>query len=70
MNISEFREEFDNLTLERRRAFANRVMNELTKQINQEYKDGGTSFFFEEDLLPILEMLEADDYFGTEGFKG
>lgn len=70
MNIYQFVEEYNNLTPEARRNFANRVMNELTKSINQEYKNENTSYVFEEYLLPILEELEADDYFGTEGFKG
>lgn len=70
MNIFEFREEYHNLSLERRRNFANRLLNELTKRVNQDYAENGSSDPFEEDLLPILEDLESFDYFGTEGFKG
>lgn len=70
MNIEEFRRLFENLSLERRRNFANRLLNEITKKINQEYKNDGYSTFFEEILLPILEDEEANDYFGTEGFNG
>lgn len=70
MNIQQFRSEFRNLTTERKRNFANRLMNELTKQINQDYKNNGSSDAFEEDILPILEDLESFDYFGTEGFDG
>lgn len=68
MTIDTFLKEYNSLTNERRRNFANRLLNELTKLINQEYKDGGNSVFFEEELLPLLNNLEAEDYFGTEGF--
>lgn len=69
MNIDTFLKEYKDLSNERRRNFANRVMNELTKQVNQDYKDNGNSVFFEEELLPLLRDLESNDYFGTEGFE-
>jgi hypothetical protein len=68
MDIQTFQSELNNLTVERRRNFANRLLNELTKKINQEYKNDGDSILFEEILLPILAEEEANDYFGTEGF--
>ena len=70
MNIDTFLIEYKDLSNERRRSFANRLMNELTKKVNQEYNDEGNSIFFEEELLPLLSDLEAQDYFGTEGFEG
>jgi len=68
MNIQTFIDEYDNLSKERQRSFANRLMNELTKRINQEYTSDGYSDTFVIDLLPILNELEANDFFGTEGF--
>lgn len=68
MNIHTFIEEYDDLSLERRRSYANRLLNELTKQINQEYKIDGESETFRTDLLPVLNYLEEQDFFGTEGF--
>lgn len=68
MNIQTFTEEYGNLSTERQRNFANRLMNELTKRINQEYQNDGYSDTFIIDLLPVLNDLEADDFFGTEGF--
>lgn len=70
MNIRTFIDEYDSLSFERRRSFANRVMNELTKRINQDYANDGNSDTFEVFLFPILDELEANDYFGTEGFDG
>lgn len=68
MNIQTFTTEYGDLSTERRRGYANRLMNELTKIINQEYKNDGDSETFVEVFLPILVDLEAEDFFGTEGF--
>lgn len=70
MNIDEFCNEYDNLTDVRKRDFVNRLLNELTKKVNQEFSNEGTSDLFLEEILPALLEAEADDYFGTEGFKG
>lgn len=70
MNIDEFCNEYDNLTDIRKRDFVNRLLNELTKRVNQEYSNDGNSHLFDKEILPILLEAEADDYFGTEGFKG
>lgn len=70
MNIYEYYNIFPDLKNHKRADFANRLLNELTKRINQEYKDYGSSPLFEEDLLPILLNAEAEDYFGTEGYQG
>jgi predicted metal-dependent hydrolase len=68
MNLNTFSEEYENLSTERRRNYANRVLNELTKRINQEYAVDGESDTFTHDILPVLIDLEEYDFFGTEGF--
>lgn len=70
MNIDEFYNEHANLLDHKKRDFVNRLLNELTRKINQEFSDEGTSSLFFDEILPVLLDAEADDYFGTEGFKG
>lgn len=63
MNIQTFNSNYDNLKPEARADYLSRVIRELV------FKDDENARFVIENLLVDLEDLEADDYFGTEGYR-
>lgn len=63
MNIYTFANNYDDLKPEARADYLSRVIRELV------FKDDEDARFVIENLLVDLEDLEADDYFGTEGYR-
>lgn len=64
MNIQDFITEWDNLSRERKSRFLSKLFVKISDNPDKHEE------LLMGDLLPILNDLEADDYFGTEGFDG
>lgn len=64
MNIQNFIDEWDDLSKERKRRFLSKLFVQLVDNPDK-HED-----LLMGDILPVLNDLEADDYFGTEGFDG
>lgn len=63
MDISSFYDEWDDLSKERKRRFLTKLFSVFIDDPNEHEKVIW-------DILSDLIDLEADDYFGTEGFDG
>jgi hypothetical protein len=62
MNLEDFKQEYWNLSVERRNAGLRALLNELARD-PERYEN------FLYDIMVDAENLEGDDYFGTEGLN-
>lgn len=64
MNVHEFANQFDNFKPSARAYYLADIIQYVAM------KDDDHGRFVIDELLALLQDLEADDYFGTEGWRG
>lgn len=67
MDIRTFTDNFDDLSPERKMTYLSGIIDYLLDRDSTGCLDAR---YVLDELLVLLQDLEADDYFGTEGYRG